>query len=297
MAKAILTTKIRPAYDDLPEQQYHFPRTYLNQVRQVVGDRIIYYEPRRQDDDPGGREGRQSYFATARVTGIRPDEERPDHYYADIADYIDFSQGVPFRADHHYFESQLRKDDGTTNKGAFGRAVRLIPDDEFDLILAAGFSPLVTSEREPAVATLAEEERDFERPIQQQLVQRPFREAAFSRTVRAAYNSTCALTGFRIVIDKGRAESEAAHIKPVGDSHNGPDSIRNGIALSRTMHWLFDRGLVTIEDDYSILLARGYIPDKVRRLILPELTHLPASHALRPHPVYLRYHRENIFKG
>ncbi len=31
MAKAILTTKIDPTYDDLPEQRYHFPRTYLRQ--------------------------------------------------------------------------------------------------------------------------------------------------------------------------------------------------------------------------------------------------------------------------
>lgn len=32
MAKAVLTTKIDPTYDDLPEQRYHFPRTYLRQV-------------------------------------------------------------------------------------------------------------------------------------------------------------------------------------------------------------------------------------------------------------------------
>lgn len=30
MTKAVLTTKIDPTYDDLPEQRYHFPRTYLS---------------------------------------------------------------------------------------------------------------------------------------------------------------------------------------------------------------------------------------------------------------------------
>ena len=36
-----------------------------------------------------------------------------------------------------------RKDDGSTNKGAFGRAVRLIPDNEFDRILKSGFAPIL----------------------------------------------------------------------------------------------------------------------------------------------------------
>ena len=33
MAKAVLTTKVDPSYDDLPEERHHFPRTYLNAVR------------------------------------------------------------------------------------------------------------------------------------------------------------------------------------------------------------------------------------------------------------------------
>ena len=47
MAKAVLTTKVDPSYDDLPEERYHFPRTYLNAVRQPLHDWIVYYEPRR----------------------------------------------------------------------------------------------------------------------------------------------------------------------------------------------------------------------------------------------------------
>ncbi len=46
VTKAVLTTKVVPTYDDLPEERYHFPRAYLNQLQQAVGDFIIYYEPR-----------------------------------------------------------------------------------------------------------------------------------------------------------------------------------------------------------------------------------------------------------
>ena len=48
--------------------------------------------------------------------------------------------------------------------------------------------------------------------------------------------------------------TEAAHIKPV--EHGGPDSIQNGIALSGTAHWMFDRGLIGFDDDLGILVSR-----------------------------------------
>ena|ERR1700738_681111 len=73
MPKAIFTTKIDPTYDDLPEERYHFPRTYLRQVEAARGNWIVYYEPRRRSVDLSSRGGRQAYFATARVDRIEPD--------------------------------------------------------------------------------------------------------------------------------------------------------------------------------------------------------------------------------
>ena len=39
MAKAVLTTKVDPSYDDLPEDRYHFPHRYLN--RRAGGTRRL----------------------------------------------------------------------------------------------------------------------------------------------------------------------------------------------------------------------------------------------------------------
>ena len=47
MPKAVLTTKVDPSYDDLPEHRYHFPRRYLRAAKAALGDWIVYYEPRR----------------------------------------------------------------------------------------------------------------------------------------------------------------------------------------------------------------------------------------------------------
>lgn len=294
--RAVFTTKVDPSYDDLPEERYHFPRTYLNQVRGAVGDLILYYEPRRADARESSRGGRQSYFAAARVTHIAEDRERPDHFYAYVTDYLEMLRPVPFAESGLHYESALRKADGSTNRGAFGRAVRPIPDNEFEAILASGFARLlIPLQAENAAFVLQEEPEVFERPVVERLTRRPFREAAFAETVKRAYDSTCAMTGLRIINGGGRAEVQAAHIRPV--ERSGTDSVRNGLALCGTAHWMFDRGLVTLQDDYRILLSTK-LPEDARRLLRPDLTlAVPTEVSLRPHPQFLKFHREQVFKA
>lgn len=300
MNKAIFTTKVDPAYDDLPEDRYHFPHTYLRQVEQAKGDWVIYYEPRRASSDLSSRGGRQAYFATARLVRIEKDHVHPEHYYAFVADYLEFDRPVPFKEGVRYYENSLQKEDGKTNKGAFGRAVRSIPDHEYGLILQAGFAKALVAtdymEQSDVGHVLSEDNTLYERAIIERVVARPFRDAAFSVSVKEAYDNTCAMTGLKIINGGGRAEVQAAHIQPV--AANGPDSVRNGLALSGTVHWMFDRGLVSVGDDFSILVAKDRLPDTAvsllnenHRLILPHRADL------RPHRHYLGFHRERVFKG
>jgi putative restriction endonuclease len=298
LAKGVFTTKVNPTYDDLPEVRYHFPKIYLNQAKATIGDWIIYYEPRRQDSDPAGRGGRQAYFATARVQRIEADPRLANHYYAFVTDFLEFENIVPFRQGRRSLENALMKEDGTTNKGAFGRAVRLISGEEYQLVLQLGFARPAFRQPEHAEATVAEEPEEYKRPTVEQLVSRPFRDAAFTKNVRVMYNFTCAMTGLKLINGSGRYEVEAAHIRPVGDDHNGPDSVRNGIALSRSIHWMFDRGILSLTDEYEILMAKKLVPDPVKRFLNPNGKILiPADPRLRPHPQFLQYHREHIFKG
>lgn len=300
--KAVFTTKSESVYDDLPEQRYHFPRSYLRQVETALNDWIVYYEPRRGSTAPGSRGGRQSYFATARVQRIERDPAREDHFYAFVADYLDFDRAVPFKDGEHYHERGLKRIDGETNKGAFGRAVRNVSEEEYDTILKAGFvrtlieSDTTDSPRASASYGFEEAAQPFERPLVESVVTRPFREAAFATSVRSAYRETCAITGLRIINGGGRAEVQAAHIRPV--AAGGSDSVRNGLALSGTVHWMFDRGLISIDDDMSILTAASHLPDPIRRLIREDgKIDRPDRPDISPHPYNLRYHRENIFKG
>jgi len=306
MTKAVFTTKAESAYDDRPWEYYHFPKQYLGQAENTVGDFIVYYEPRRTSGDLASRGGRQAYFATGRVVAIEQDAKRADHFYALIHDYLEFDRPVPFVEGVHYYEGALRRPDGRTNKGAFGRAVRPIRDQEYDAILRAGFdrvladlephAPPPADTLQPFLGVAEEPQEPFERPLVERVVARPFREVAFARKVKAAYHDTCAFTGLQIINGGGRSEVQAAHIRPV--AADGPDSVRNGVALCATFHWMFDRGLLSVSDDHRVLMAKGRVPETVARLILPDGRLKPPepAHAM-PHPRFLAWHRKEVFKG
>lgn len=293
MTNAVFTFSESSSYDDQPEVRYHFPKTYLNAVLESKHDWIIYYEPRRSEGIQGSP-GRKSYFAMARVREVLPDEQQPDLYYAYLTDYLEFDQPVPFKMGERYFESALLKEDGSTNKGAFGRSVRLISRSEFESILAEGFSrQLQPWERVDAVSAPVPEA--VERPTVVQVVTRRFRDAAFRRHVREAYDNTCAVTGLSLINGGGRPEVQAAHIRPV--EWDGPDTVRNGLALTATVHWLFDRGLISVDESMRVLVSSKGLPPEIAPLVQPgKLIRIPGRPDLQPHQTYLGWHRTNRFK-
>ena len=99
------------------------------------------------------------------------------------------------------------------------------------------------------------------------------------------------MTGLKLINGGGRAEVNAAHIRPV--ENDGPDSVQNGIALSGTVHWMFDRGLLSLDDDYSILLSRKLNHDVSHLLNRDMKALVPTDKRLRPHPAFLQWHREH----
>lgn len=304
MANAVFTTRLSPSYDDVPEEKYHFPKRYLAAAQAAVGDWIVYYEPRRTGDALNPSSGKQSYFAMARITAVVPDSEKPDHYYAlvEAGSYINFVTPVPFKDGELFYESRAQREDGGTSKGWFGLSARPLPAAEFDSIVQAGMAIELRPYERPAPQApaygFAEEPAafEYERPQVSSTITRPFRDQAFRRVVRDAYDNRCAISGLRLLNGGGRPEVQAAHIKAVED--HGPDSVRNGLALSGTFHWLFDRGLISVEKDFTILKAEKQIPEELLPLFPRDgRLRLPDDSRLWPHDVFLRHHRETRFKG
>ncbi|AZO06740.1 MULTISPECIES: HNH endonuclease [unclassified Mesorhizobium] len=293
MAFGVFIHRTDSIYDDSPAEQYQFPRQYLRRVEACVGDWIIYYEPSKVTETRG-------YFAMAKVQQVIPDLSAPDMYLALIepGTYLDFVNPVPFSGADGLVERGLLNNEGRIS-GRAQSAVRALSPADFNRIIDLAFDasevvPRVeeTGFQEEQAPFQFEQSRDRANYIGSRIV----RDRIFRRIVLRAYDERCAITGLKLINGGGRAEVSAAHIRPV--ERNGPDVINNGIALSGTAHWMFDRGLISLSDDLEILISRqvndvdsvqGFI-NKTRRALLPSRL------SERPHPRFLQWHREHCFK-
>jgi putative restriction endonuclease len=294
MTKLVLLHKADSIYDDEPDVVYDFPKPYLKAITEAVGDWAVYYEP--------VKAGPRGYFAVARIDRVIPKPGVEGRFLAMIApgSFLPFDRDVPRLIAGRPIEAALREADGSAKAGgAVQLAVRRLPESEFADIVRRGLpQDLVTQEErryDPPGAQIAEPVVPFERPVIERLTSRPYRDVAFRRKVREAYDYRCTISGLRLRNGGGRPEVQAAHIRPV--ERQGSDSVRNGLALSGTLHWMFDRGLISVAEDHTVLVSRNKVPSEVvDRLIRPEgRLLLPKDHSHWPHPENLRWHRENIF--
>ena len=75
-------------YADETGSRYHFPRKYFNFMT-FPDIEFVYYEPK-----SGRRSGRGEYFGYGQVGEVTADPDKPDHYFAEILNYKQFSQNV-----------------------------------------------------------------------------------------------------------------------------------------------------------------------------------------------------------
>lgn len=285
-------------YDDSPAERYQFPSQYLGRVKACLGDWIIYYEPSKVPDTRG-------YFAVAKVEQVILDPTAPGMYLALIepGSYLDFASPVPFSGPDGVIEQGVLNQQGKIS-GRAQAAVRPLSPQDFNRIISLGleYDPgLLPREGGAPNQPILQEERvpfQFEQERERVAVlgSRIVRDRVFRQIVLRAYDRRCAITGLKLINGGGRAEVEAAHIRPV--EANGPDIINNGIALSGTAHWMFDRGLIGLADNLEILVSRHVNdPDCVHSMINKSGRALmPRRQSDRLHPHFLQWHRDHCFK-
>lgn len=301
MAKVVFLHRSDSIYDDQLDSQYQFPAQYFGRASQCVGDWIIYLEP--------SKVRKRGYHAVAKVEEIVPDPVRSDIFIALIepGTYLEFDKEVPFRDVDGYPERGVLNEFGKIS-GRAQSAMRPIAEADFNRIVARGlvesdeFLPRQGVYDQDLTADRLFEERspfvfEQERSRVPLLTNRIVRDRAFRRRVLQCYDNRCALTGLKFINGGGRAEAEAAHIRSV--EHDGPDSVANGIALSGTVHWMFDRGLLSLSDDLDILISSGVNDrDGLAQLLNKSgKASLPILPSLRPHPRFLKWHCEACFKA
>jgi len=124
------------------------------------------------------------------------------------------------------------------------------------------------------------------------------RDVRFRLDIVAAYGYTCALTGYRVTTIGCSSIIDAAHIHQFSESRNNDP--KNGIALCKNAHWMFDQGLWSLDDNYRVLVAHdAFDEDSPGQRSLRDFegtrVSLPANSNLWPDPQHLAWHREHKF--
>lgn len=124
------------------------------------------------------------------------------------------------------------------------------------------------------------------------------RNGLFKRHIIQLYQSTCAFTGMRLVSRHGHSFVDACHIVPFSVSHD--DRIGNGIALCPNMHRAFDRGLLSVDEEYRIIVSPHFTENEAHEYSLQKLEgkriNGPQSTKYLPQLDKLVWHREHVFK-
>ena len=111
-------------------------------------------------------------------------------------------------------------------------------------------------------------------------VQRVVRDSALARRVKEKHKYACQVCGLVIEGRAGRY-AEAAHIRPLGSPHDGPDVEGNVLCLCPNHHVMFDHGSFAVGDEGHLLGLPGQ---------------LRTARGHRVDPQHLRYHREHRFE-
>lgn len=118
-----------------------------------------------------------------------------------------------------------------------------------------------------------------------------FNSNSFHDFVLNGYQYKCAVTR-TVMRYQNYMNLEAAHIMP--KSHGGTFLPDNGLALSRDMHWAFDKGFYTLDDELCVRVHPQISSDFLMQYDKKKIN-VPKNNFFVPNLENIRYHRENVY--
>jgi predicted restriction endonuclease len=118
----------------------------------------------------------------------------------------------------------------------------------------------------------------------------------FRQSVLASYNCRCCITGNPIP-----ELLVASHILPWGNYPEHRLNPRNGLCLAQTQDAAFDRGLITFDEEYRLVLGpylREFLPNEAleRNFLVYEGKQIQMPDKFLPESDFMQRHREEVFR-
>lgn len=113
----------------------------------------------------------------------------------------------------------------------------------------------------------------------QQTTARIVRDTEQTRQIKKRYGYRCQVCHERLETRAG-PYAEAAHIRPLGAPHHGPDVPGNVLCLCPNHHVLFDHGAFSVRDDHTLMGRSGSLLVQPGHTLDPDVLHYHRSRIL-----------------
>lgn len=118
------------------------------------------------------------------------------------------------------------------------------------------------------------------------------RSYVFKQEVPRIYNNTCCISGMKVIPLGNYSMIDACHIVPFSETHD--DTIINGLALCPNLHRAFDRHLLSIDENYRVIVSKNFEEQEAHpyslrglqgtKILLPDNPHFwPSQEKLQMH--------------
>ena len=275
--------------DDIDFVQYSWNRKFFNKVRE--GDYFLYRRPIKKSENK-----KFYFFGTGRVGKITDHRELVT---CTIKDPIRFKRIIyqDELYDYQWKWKTRKRDDFQQFFSNYG--MNKIPYEDFIHFLELGVGKIDTKEFDQQNKDLVNSHIQLRDKTKGKLggisksSSRGSLGKIFSDNVRTIYNNKCCITGIA-----SRSMLESSHISPWTKDVKNRGNERNGLLLSLILHKCFDKGLMSIDNNYKVIVSKNINDDVLKSYLdqfIGKKIKLPLRKEYHPDKNILEKHREEIF--
>ena len=276
---------------DIDFVQYDWSRSRFDKVRE--GDYFIYRRPTKVSENK-----RFYFFGVGRVGEIT---DYDDHVICEIKDPIRFKNLV-FQDDIMDYEWVWKPKKRTDFQQFFNNyGMNEIPFEDLEHFMKMGIGKINIDNFEKENTDLVKSHIQLKDKSRGKLGGKQITQSRgslgkiFSDNVQTIYDNKCCITGIST-----RSILNSSHISPWETDEENRGNERNGLSLSLILHKCFDKGLISIDNDYKVIVSKK-VNDKNLELYLSSFDgkkiKLPIRKEYYPDKELLKKHRETVFNN